>query len=943
MSIQTAKQRLDFYGFQRLVLLGSAGYSRAELPLDESVSLIAPNNTGKTSLINAMQFLLIINKQRMDFGAHDVDKSRRFYFPNNSAYILLEATLPKTGTVVIGCVGKGVSHDYQYFAYKGQLNVEEFRTEEGTVVSQPSLIAHMAKQGKSIFFYGPTDFAKTLYGGRAKRAPNEPDFTVFKLDNARDADAYQRVLTRTLRLDRLKSKDVKEHLLHIFKHDVTDSSIDFKQAWDKAFADINVEREQYNLAVQNESLLDALEKSRDARLQIRGQVIATCPLIETALEGWEQYFKSSTEDVNQKIENMETERRERLQKDRKLTEERAQKSSQLESLLKQQAEQDGLEREFALIESREQLQQQLDEIRKQYDDITARIAQVNTRSSGQIKRDIDRNKKEQASLARQLKTLSNNLWQMLQAELTPEHSNKLNRLFNREVMTLGTEDFELDASQLNAALIKMPENQWREIGLEVNLSSLSPQHESKSAEEIKLNIADLEQQYGNLEKQLETAESLEIAKQEQNTLFRQIGEAGESIRQFEKLLTLRREQPERELKVAKTKELLSQIEDQLEELVSANQVLDKKSEQLNQALTELKNKHSRIDRLRNQRVDEAEVFRYLEERPHLPWIDDIAVQPENLAEALEDYQRICQRLLNLERDIHNQLHELHSKGFTKFQYAENDESEIDTMVNFRHQLQKEAEALEKRARSAVVNVTASLRDLRGGLYSLKRRMKEFNSLIGARQLSDLKVFKIETQDDEQLVSAIDTLIETASKVESGETFALFNQASVLDDVQLNRARQHLIDECNARQGLRVADLFQLTFVVGKKDSAPESFDDLDSAASNGTVLMAKLVTGLAMLHLMQDKRHRVKALCYLDEALALDTRNQESLIETAAEFGFSLIFASPAPLTTARYCVPILQQHGKNQISRESWHILEPLATDSAVISGAGAMAGASL
>jgi hypothetical protein len=89
--------------------------------------------------------------------------------------------------------------------------------------------------------------------------------------------------------------------------------------------------------------------------------------------------------------------------------------------------------------------------------------------------------------------------------------------------------------------------------------------------------------------------------------------------------------------------------------------------------------------------------------------------------------------------------------------------------------------------------------------------------------------------------------------------------------------------------------------------------------------MAKLVTGLAMLHLMQDQRHKVRAICYLDEALALDGQNQRNLIEIAGEFGFSLIFASPAPLTTARYCVPIQRVSGKNHISRKSWQLLQPI------------------
>ena len=50
------------------------------------------------------------------------------------------------------------------------------------------------------------------------------------------------------------------------------------------------------------------------------------------------------------------------------------------------------------------------------------------------------------------------------------------------------------------------------------------------------------------------------------------------------------------------------------------------------------------------------------------------------------------------------------------------------------------------------------------------------------------------------------------------------------------------------------------------------------------------------------------------EPLALDARNQRSLIDTAAEFGFSLIFASPAPLTT----VPLKGDYSKMDFARSA-------------------------
>jgi hypothetical protein len=250
------------------------------------------------------------------------------------------------------------------------------------------------------------------------------------------------------------------------------------------------------------------------------------------------------------------------------------------------------------------------------------------------------------------------------------------------------------------------------------------------------------------------------------------------------------------------------------------------------------------------------------------------------------------------------------------------------MIDFCSQLPQEAEALERKARSAVVNVTLCLRELRDGLLAFQSRMRDFNRLVSRRQLSDLSVFRIDPVEEAPLVEAIQALISTAEQVESGQTFALFDHTTVLDDVTLNRAKALLIRVGEEKGCLRVEHLFRLQFMVGKKDRKEEAFGDIDSAASNGTVLTAKLVTGLALLHLMQDKRHQVQAVCYVDEASALDPNNQRNLIDTAAEFGFALIFASPTPLVTARYCVPISTIDGDNYISWRSWQILEPLESE---------------
>ena len=824
------------YGFQRMALLNSAGYRRAELPLDASVSLIAPNNAGKTSLINALQFLLIIDKRRMDFGAHDVDTSRRFYFPNNGAYILLEVALPTTGTVVLGCVGKGVSHDYEYFAYKGELKLNDFRLSDGAQVQQPQLKAHMAALGKLVFSYTSAEFSAALYGNRRRLMDQEPDFTVFKLEHASHSDAFQRVLTRTLRLDKLRSSEVKDYLLAIFRRDLPDSSIDFKAEWDKAFSEVNADRAQYQATVSQLPHIQGMERQQARRLELRGKLLHFRPLIDQRLLEWETHFQQHGKALSATIAVVEQQQTNLQLDDRSLNERKGAVQRERERLLDAQKRQDVLETEFALISHRSILDGALAEERQHLAQQTALVQNASTRGVEAIRRDMDSVAKERKQLQRELATLTDNLYLHLKSVLTAPQLDTLNRALNEQVMTLAADEFTADPGPLKSwldsaqasspGLLPLP-------GLTVSVLGLTPQHTQRSHGEIAQRLQELEQQLHDLAQQMKAAQNLDAARHEMNRLNLAVREVEAQMARFDELAGLSADQTARTAQIAELAAALSDLNAQLDQSMGAARTLREKVRDTQIQLDKLNGDHSTINRLRENRCDDFGMFESLPDLPHQRWLGSDVVGLTQLSEALTVYHRECADLLQLDRDLEVRLAQLHAGGLIKFQFVAGSESEIGRIIEFAAHMAQEEQALERKSRSAVVNVTACLRELRDGLVTFKSKMRDFNRLINRRQLSDLSVFKIEPVDETQMVEAIEQLISTAEKAESGETFELFNHASVLDDATLNRAKSVLIREGEARGCLRVEHFFRLEFIVGKAARKEESFSDIDRHRAHG--------------------------------------------------------------------------------------------------------------
>jgi hypothetical protein len=924
---------LGQYGFQKLVLLNSAGYSRAELPLDDSVSIVAPNNTGKTSLINALQFLLIIDRRLMDFGAHTIESSRKFYFPDNSAYILLEVLLP-TGMAVIGCVGKGLSHDYEYFAYQGGLDIDDYRLDNGKLVTQPKLIERLLERGKLAKIYQSGDLRSLLYGNRQKQRSDDPDLTIFPLEFTSQAATYQRILTRTLRLDSLDSRQVKEYLLEIYKNELHDRSVNFKDEWDKSFADVNYDKAQFDAVSRNRTRILKMEASHQNRKELRGKLTYWRPLIEKGLTEWEAYFHRQSQALQAEAERFAGQLKLLAERQKSIYQDQAKAELEMKQLEKQEERYQELARQFHFVQDLAQLETQLKNLQASRDDLIARLKNAeNQPNATTLRRHIEKCRHEIGQLEQQISGIDSNLYLQLQQSLPPASFHAMICLLAAPILSLPvTQDGTVrvrDENQLKAFGEELANHLKETVldvaGLSINLASLEPNLQLKTVAELQSEIEELQRQRTNWETTLTTVEHYEQEKAKVDELDQKLDQQRKEIELYRELTDLRVSAPNR-------LQLIKNLKEQLIALSEEDKSLAKRKSETDNALSGIKkegenlnNRHKRVHFARQQRKDHEPPFNFLDQLPNVPWMDHAQFEIDQLADRIESYNQDCQRLKELDKELADGLNVLRHEGINKFEAQEGPEQELQALFNYTAQLKQEQAAIERKARSAVVQVAAILRDLRDSLETLKRRMSDFNHKINKRPLSDLKVFKIEPREEEAIVNAIRTLISTSEQVESGHSFDLFDHNTVLDDKELNKAKDLLIKQGEKLGSLKVEHLFRLVFVIGKQNQSPAEFEDLDSAASNGTVLMAKLITGLAMLNQMQDDRKSIKTACYLDEAASLDQRNQRNLIQTAAEFGFSLIFASPEPQITARYCVPIGTLGGKNHISRLNWQILEPL------------------
>lgn len=917
------------YGLRKLVLINSANYEIAEIPLDDAVSIVGPNNSGKTSLINALQFLLIRDKQQMNFGAHDRNSSLKFYFPYPSSYILLEMQL-KSGVVVVGCVGKGFSNEYQYFSYEGSLRIEDYKDVDGNIIEEASLQEKMREKGISINKYPrSTEFFNNLYG-KTDLASSDLDIQLFSVA-ASLRDVFQKVLIKTLHLDKLDSADIKRFLLQInavnYSKEASSRGFDFKREWNEAFQSVEEDEFQYQKCKESLSSINELERKYNRIRELRGKIGTMRPLINEGLSRWEEYKNSEDDRLEKDLARVQAEVAEYGEKHDQIIRDNEDINRNLGEIESKNNRYESLKSRFVLNIDENVLKQNLSSLN---DQVAAKQTLLNSTRQENVRFISKRIKELEEGINQSLRELESGeklFKRQVQSLLNFEEKDILYNLINQRILSLSVDELGDVRSFIES--YKTWLNSQGDI-LEINGLTLNRceilamgHYEEKSPEEIQEEINLSKDELEKYKERRRAIEEREKVEKELRELINRRDSVQKELNDYNEFVELRLTEAERNDEKNKLSEMLKENQDNLLKFDDEKRKRESEKRKITDAISGLNKRNDEISLLRNKRRD-VENYTDILELAYLPYFYDGNVM-EELPELLKNQVDDCDELDSASSSKKRILRDLEYRGFTKFIGIEQEDEMTERILDYAHTLPKEEAAIQRNRHVAITRVGNVLIELVNQYTTFESDLAKFNILITKRRVSDLKKLSIEI-NPRDLLEAVKIIAR--HNTDSADSMGLFShdaKEGFAGNPAVYKAKEKLFRFCDNNDKLRLENLFDLSIKVQKEGELEQNLSDLNAIGSNGTVLMAKLIFGLALLHGMTDKKNATTSICYLDEAASIDEENQKKLIAAAREFGFVLLFASPTAQTTVRYCIRIEKRNNRNVVTDKQRITLDPI------------------
>lgn len=842
----------------RLIVLNSKVYGKAELRLDDcdSLQLVGPNNIGKSTLIYALNFLFIIDGQKMSFsGNRKGDKETiHHYFPNhNQSFIVFEVFKKSYYSII---VKRDSESNLEYYRFESEYKEEYFVGEDKRLLKFEEVKEKIAAAGLALEqFKDKREVFQFVYQ-RGKRN----NAVVWLDDSVRSegiSNNFSRIYRYLINTKLITNKNLKEAL--IIADNRENETLNFSQ---KNKKDIN-DLKRVNNEIRN---LKSVKNEFDEFRELVSQYNAKSRIISELYFGFNKNYNAALpelqvqfHDKDKAIGRLNTEMNEELipqkaELDRKIGGKEAEINARSQFFSEK-------EQEIKEIDSYEPvniLNEQLSNLDQQRKEIESRMtmAELQKLNSQQIENKIENLNSQIARVEMQVKNYSNLLINKISGSV--ENRKLLNSILSEQVSSLPGDQVMKQIHKITQTL--------NIFDGQIDISKNIVIKDFKNVDELKAELASLKEERNQQDALLKVVKDMEKSGNELKAIEGQIETVKMKLNRIKAKPTLVKSLEKLKAEVS---ELMQQKEKFETEQKQIAKTIARKSNELRDLLDDKQKRQERINRLIEMKHE----------------IDELGLVAEEF-ESNESLDQLFNKIkLNWQDRITLKLNKdnLFEKLRDKLQSTFADE------MDFIKYVEEEVALIEDKERSVQSLLESISAQFATPAYTLLKRYEEFkefiynkfNTKLGQTRISDIESLTIELMDNKRLVDEVRKISQIQQI--SGQLMFEFDNSENL------KVLDHYLEN-----GLKIEfdDLFDITLHLSRKGSTKQ-VDLGQQIESDGTDKMIRLVIVMNIINRLALADHENRIALFIDEVATIDKQNRPELVRFCKEHFFIPIFAAP--------------------------------------------------
>ena len=879
---------------RKIAVLNSKVYGKAVVRVDDcdSLQLVGPNNIGKSTLIYALNFLFIIDGNKMTFsGQRKGDKETiHHYFPTpNQSYTIFEIYKNKAYCIL---VKRDTEGELEYYHFPAEYRDDLFFREDGAqqrLLKFDEVQERMIEAGLDLVqFKNKSEVFSFVYS-----RGNDNDAIVWLEENVKSdglSNNFSKVYRYLINSKLITNKTLKEAL--IIADNRENEVLNFSQKNKKDIIDLlRLNDEIKNIKNVKTEFLDFREivnqyesKSRilsELTYQFNESYVSTLPEME------ERIHKKAKE-----INDLYTEIGEYLRpKEQDLNRKIGQKESDINNQTRLMDDKRLALDEISAIEDMEFLNASLENLEKSRKEIESQITQVESQryTSNQIKARLD----VLAASISEKENQQRNYNDLLIHKISDDADTRklLNTVLSERITSLPSGKI-LDKVKRAAKNLKIFDG-------EIDISGMSLK-EFKSIDEINEELYELRREEEQFKRLLDTTKNSEKVNDELKSIKNEIEEIREKMRMLKTKPQIEKELSTFRLEVESLRESKEALERELKELTQ--EILTK--EHMLQAMREDRKKtEERVNQLRERKQE----------------VEFLNLKPVE-CEVTDSLENIYTKM-KLHYNDRLELKVTKDKAFDALRHVL--KSSIADESEFIRYFEEEVACLHDKEKSIDGLLQSISTQFANPAYTMMKRFEEFkqfiytkfNKTLATTRISNIESLQIEFLDNKRVLGEL-AAISSIQEI-NGQMMLDFDQTENL------RILNNYLD--NSRK-VHFDELFDIELHLEIKGTI-KKVDLANQVESDGTDRMIRLVIIMSIINRLAINEHDNRITLFIDEVATIDKQNRPELVKFCREHNFIPIFAAPDPVPGFSKYYFIYPNKGKININERLNAIYsEPLA-----------------